>query len=76
MKAPKPLELIDLITTGNVESDADLYAAIIHIINEINQRNLTPLTVNVLLTILGDMAKAQTDTPEKEYQTVFNQRLV
>ncbi len=48
------------------ESMEDFTEVIFDIIELINSKGLTPLTVNVILTTLGDIGREMVNTPEKE----------
>ena len=53
------------------ESMEDFTEVIFDIIELINSKKLTPLTVNVILSTLGDIGKEMIDTPEKELQVTL-----
>lgn len=48
------------------ESMEDFTEVLFDIIELINSKELTPLTVNVILTTLGDIGREMVNTPEKE----------
>lgn len=60
-----------LLRFGNNESMEDFTEVLFDIIELINSKELTPLTVNVILSTLGDIGKEMINTPEKELQVTL-----
>ncbi|GEM_PF-4421233 len=60
------LEITDCLLFGTNESIEALNDCLLKVIRTVNKAGLTPLTTNVLYSMLGDIAKEMTDTPEKE----------
>jgi len=67
---PKTLE--DYCRFGNTpETEENTFRIIFEVIEKLNEEKLTKLNYNVILTLIGTLAKDQTDTPEKELEVCF-----
>lgn len=60
------LELSGLLRFGTNESMEALDNCLMKVIRTINKAELTPLTTNVLYSLLGKIGQEMVDTPEKE----------